>query len=104
MVTDDASFKNYVIKTLTDIKYKVNIIIANQNDERDVCTTCKKNQANEDEDEAGENPFISMFPIKNDEELQTLERFLIDEQNRAKLIRYLIIFIYYVSDGLDKCI
>lgn len=38
MIVDDASFKKYIllkhiIKTLTDIKYKVNIIIANQNDE-----------------------------------------------------------------------
>ncbi|KAM0730367.1 hypothetical protein ACS0PU_002696 [Formica fusca] len=30
-----------------------------------------------------------MFPIKNDEDLQTLERFLMDEQNRAKLIKQL---------------
>lgn len=91
MVTDDALFKKYIIKTLTDIKYKVNIIIANQNDQLDVrvCTTCKKNQANDQNEEAGENPFISMFPIKNDEELQTLERFLIDEQNRAKLVIYI---------------
>ncbi|KAM0734563.1 hypothetical protein ACS0PU_011382 [Formica fusca] len=84
----DASFKKYIIKALTDIKYKVNIIIANQNDERDTCTTCKKNQAS-DENEERENPFISMFPIKNDEDLQTLERFLMDEQNRAKLIKQL---------------
>jgi hypothetical protein len=39
--------KKYIIKVLTDIKYKVNITIANQNDERDVCTTCRKNQADE---------------------------------------------------------
>lgn len=93
MVADNASFKKYIIKALTDIKYKVNIIIVNQNDERDVCTTCKKNQAS-DKNEEGENPFISMFLIKNDEELQTLERFLMDEQNRAKLVRYLLIFIH----------
>jgi len=53
------AFKKYIIKALTDIKYKINIIIANQNDERDICTTCKKNQAN-DKNEEGQNPFISV--------------------------------------------
>lgn len=93
MIADDASFKKYIIKALTDIKYKVNIVIANQNDERDTCTTCKRNQAS-DKNEEKENPFISMFPIKNDEKLQTLETFLMDEQNYAKLVRYLLIFIH----------
>jgi hypothetical protein len=80
--------EKYIIKVLTDIKYKVNIIIANQNDERDVCITCRKNQADKKSEEE-ENLFVSMFPVKNDEEFQTLERFLMDEQNRTKLIRYL---------------
>jgi len=47
MIADDALFKKYIIKALTDIKYKVNIIIANQNDERDTCTTCKRNQTSD---------------------------------------------------------
>lgn len=87
MVTDDGPFKPYVIKALTDIKYKLNIIIANQNDERHVCATCKKNQADEKSEEE-ENQFVSMFPLKNDGELLILERFLIDERNHEKLVSY----------------
>lgn len=91
IIAEDASFKKYIIKALTDIKYKVNLIIANQNDERtqnDVCTTCKKNQDEKNEEE--ENLLVSsMFPIKNYEELLKFERFLVDEQNRTKLVRYL---------------
>lgn len=33
--------------------------------------------------------FVSMFSVKNNTELQTLERFLVDEQNRAKIVRHL---------------
>lgn len=73
---------------MTDIKYKLNIIIANQNDGQNVCTICKKNEADEKSEEE-EKLFVSMLPVKNDNELQKLERFLIDNQNRAKLVRHL---------------
>lgn len=88
MVTDDISFKKYVIQALTDVKYKLNIIIKNQNDERNIYLACKRNEAHEKNEDEGKE-LASMFPVKNDEELQTLERFLAEEQNRIKLVRYI---------------
>lgn len=71
---------------MTDIKYKLNIVIANQRDEQNICANCKKNEEKSGEEEYS---FMSKFPIKKDEDLQILEEFLKDEQNRIKLVRYL---------------
>lgn len=94
----------YVIKALTNIKYKVNI--TNQRNNQNVCTNNNANEKNED------NPFVSMFPIKNDKDFQTLERLLMDDQNRAKLVSFCLLSylliplfnpIYVFNDDLYKC-
>lgn len=104
MITGHVLLKDHIIKVLTDIKYNTNIIIENQNKERNVCIICNGDQANDQIEE--NNLFDFTFPIKNDEDLQKLEDLLINEQNRAKLVRYLLIliYIYVFDDSLDKFI
>lgn len=92
----------YVIKALTNIKYKVNIIITNQRNNQNVCTNNNANEKNED------NPFVSMFPIKKWRRFPNIRKTLNGwpkscEVGKCYLLIPLFNPIYVFNDDLYKC-